>query len=155
MDKPRAEDLRKELDQAQREYIKVRQEILNTNQVYRSLSADDRALAALSTFRDQALGPKTLLLVYHIGRERSHLMLLGGGATRAEAFSLAIPPEEAAELMAPPATGRWATLVALVNQALGGYSGDSLRRGFRKVPVPGQREGRCPYRHRGPTARCC
>jgi CHAT domain-containing protein len=89
------------LDQAQQRYAEVWREVLNASPVYRSLSAEDPARTALATLRDHVLGPRTLLLAYHIGREHSYLLLLGDRSTRPEAFPLTVPPGAAQHPVTP------------------------------------------------------
>src|SRR5262249_58732307 len=62
-----------DLDRAQQDYAAIWREILNANPVLRQLSARD-PLGLSPAQRGRILGPKTLLLVYHVGRERSHLL---------------------------------------------------------------------------------
>ena len=51
--------------------------------------------------RERLLGPRTLLLVYHVGRQRSHVLLLGGRGVRPVAFELKAPPGLAATVARP------------------------------------------------------
>jgi CHAT domain-containing protein/tetratricopeptide (TPR) repeat protein len=102
----RAKTLLAALDEAQRSYAGVWREILNASPLYRNLAAEHQTGDLLATLREHALGPKTLMLVYHIGRERSHLLLLGSKSIRSEAFPLTVPGRVAERLdlpSAPPA----------------------------------------------------
>jgi CHAT domain-containing protein/tetratricopeptide (TPR) repeat protein len=102
----RAKTLLTALDEAQRSYADIWREILNASPLYRNLAAEHQSGDLLATLRGHALGPKTLMLVYHIGRERSHLLLLGGKSVRSEAFPLTVPARVAERLdlpSAPPA----------------------------------------------------
>ncbi len=79
------------LDQAQKDYARVWREVLRANPVCDKLSAGDGARGLTPAVRERLLGPRTLLLVYHVGRERSFLLLLGGRDVRPEAFPLVAP----------------------------------------------------------------
>ena len=65
----------------------------------------------LAKLREQVLGQKRLLLVYHVGRARSHLLVLGDRAFSPEAFSLTVQP--------PRSTGSGARSTALSRGAVG------------------------------------
>src|SRR5262249_57392526 len=67
-----AQKLLADFEQAQQRYAEVSRDILNASPVYRHLAQPDFA-ATLRAVRDRVLGPNRLLLVYHIGRRRSHL----------------------------------------------------------------------------------
>ncbi len=98
METARTEKLLRDLDAVQDEYANVWKEVVNASPIYRSLSADDpskRALAMLSS-----LGPKTMLLVYYLGREKGWLLL--GRSGKLEAFPLAIPALLAQQAVPPP-----------------------------------------------------
>jgi CHAT domain-containing protein/tetratricopeptide (TPR) repeat protein len=88
------------LDEAQQAYTQLWREILNDSPLYRNLSAELSPATFLAGLR-RALPPRTLMLVYHLGRERSHLLLIGDGAVRAEAFPLRVPAEVAANIGSP------------------------------------------------------
>jgi CHAT domain-containing protein/tetratricopeptide (TPR) repeat protein len=90
-DPTRIRQLLAELEQAQRDYAAVWREVLNASPLYRHLSAEDPADKLRAAARDRLLPPKTLLLVYHIGRERSHLLLLGRQDFMPRAFELTMP----------------------------------------------------------------
>lgn len=81
--------------------------------------------ALLGEIRKSILGPKTLLLVYRIGRDRSHLLLLGDKDFRSAAFPLTIPSDLAERLAQPPEAAQ----VALAGS-----------RGLRLKPVAPQPE---------------
>jgi CHAT domain-containing protein/tetratricopeptide (TPR) repeat protein len=90
----------RELDTAQERYTEVYRDILNASPVYHSLAGQQFTAEELDGLRDRAIGPKKLLLVYHIGRQQSHLLLLGGRSGPAEAFALRVP-RDVAERVAP------------------------------------------------------
>ncbi len=100
LDTEKARRLLTDLDAAQRDYSEAYREILNASPVYRNLAGQEFTAATLRRLRDRALGPKKLLLVYHVGRRESHLLLLGDRS--AEAFALTVPAA-VAERAAPPA----------------------------------------------------
>jgi CHAT domain-containing protein/tetratricopeptide (TPR) repeat protein len=89
-----------DLDEAQESYAAVWREILNASPVYRSLSAEDPSRDLLPKLRRHVLGPRTLLLAYHIGRARSYLFLLGDRSFKPEAFPLTAPAGVADRLAA-------------------------------------------------------
>jgi CHAT domain-containing protein/tetratricopeptide (TPR) repeat protein len=108
----KARELLAALDEAQREYAAVWREILNATPLYRHLSEGRRqktegrghpetAGALPAALRERILGPRTLLLVYHIGPEQGHLLLLGGNFVRPEVFPLTVPAEVAERLALP------------------------------------------------------
>src|SRR5262249_26476073 len=74
----------------------------NASPGYRTLPWKEFTAANLQRLRERALGPKKLLLAYHIGRQHSHLLLLGDPARPPEAFALTVPAD-VAERVAPPA----------------------------------------------------
>src|SRR5262249_8519705 len=83
--------------------------------------------AAVQQLRDRALGPKKMLLVYHVGRKQSHLLLMGGDrARRPEAFALTVPADVAERVTSPPPV--------TVAEAMKTTRGISLRRGRRPHP---------------------
>jgi CHAT domain-containing protein len=94
VDDPKGKALLAELDEAQQTYARTWVEILNANPMYRHLTADLSPTAFLPALR-KAVPPRAMLAVYCLGRERSHLLLLGGGGARAEAFPLVVPAEVA------------------------------------------------------------
>jgi CHAT domain-containing protein len=87
----RARKLVAEFDQAQQEYAEAWREVLNASPVYRNLAARDAPGKLLATLRQHVLTPQTLMLVYHIGREQSSLLLLGDRPETSEAFRLTVP----------------------------------------------------------------
>jgi CHAT domain-containing protein len=89
-EQPQARELLKALDEARARYAEVWGEVLSASPVYRGLSAQDPSRTALETLRDHGLGPKTLLLAYHVGRQGGHLLLLGDRSTPPEAFALTV-----------------------------------------------------------------
>src|SRR5262249_4307163 len=58
-------------------------------------------------------GRRNLLLVYHVGRERSYLLLLGGPAGLAEAYPLTVPARVAERVALPAPLPREAALAGL------------------------------------------
>src|SRR5262249_47323851 len=64
---------------------------------YHSLPRQEFTATDLERLR-RALGPKKLLLVYHVGRRQSHLVLLGDPSGPAEAFPLRVPADVAARI---------------------------------------------------------
>lgn len=81
-----------DLDRAQEQFTEAWREIYNANPVFRNLADRDPSPAVSQTLRRRVLDQKTMVLVYHVGRERSHLLLLGGGLAQPEAYPLIVPP---------------------------------------------------------------
>ncbi len=94
--------LQRELDEAMSEHASAWREVLNANPLYRGLAAADPGRAALATLRAGTLTPKSGLLVYWIGRERSYLFLVGGADRPTEVFPLMLPRAMANALTAFP-----------------------------------------------------
>jgi tetratricopeptide (TPR) repeat protein len=93
--------LQAEFDRAQRRYSEVYREILNASEVYRGLGEQEFSGAALARLRERALGPRKLMLLYYVGRQRGYLLLLGDRSRPVEAFPLTVP-EVVARRVAPP-----------------------------------------------------
>ena len=111
IEKPEVKKQLDDLNQAQEHYAEVWREVLSASPVYRSLSAEDPSRTVLPTLRKRVLGPKTLLLTYHIGRGHSHLLLMGGHSTKPEVFPLTVAADQAEQLLARlPAPGQRAIL---------------------------------------------
>jgi CHAT domain-containing protein len=89
-----------ELDRQQEEYTRVYRELLNVSAGYRNLPRQDFTAADLEGLRS-SLGPKQVLLVYHVGRRQSHLLLLGDPSGPGEAFRLGVPSDLAAGITRP------------------------------------------------------
>ena len=97
--------LLEELKNAQREYARVRNEILHANESYRLILAQDAPVRDLwNELRRDAVGSEDLLLVYFLGRERSHLLMFGGRLSAPAAFELRVPPEDLAALRQGPSS---------------------------------------------------
>jgi CHAT domain-containing protein/tetratricopeptide (TPR) repeat protein len=138
LEEAKAQELRAELDQAEQEYTKVRRQILDASRpVYRSLAEQDFS-RTLGTLRAQALGPKVLLLVYHVGPKQSYLLMLGGRSGTPKAFPLTVPAGLAGSV-APPEP------LPLVAAPPGG-------RGLRRKPAQPQPKMPPPLREEEPTA---
>jgi CHAT domain-containing protein len=101
METDRAKKLLAEFDQAQADYATVWRDVLDASQAARTLAATDPAAPALAALRDRSLGAKTLVLVYHLGRENSYLLVLGEKTRKA--FTLTVPTAVADRLAAPAA----------------------------------------------------
>jgi CHAT domain-containing protein/tetratricopeptide (TPR) repeat protein len=117
-----AKRLLAEFDKAQEEYAAVWREVLNASPVYRNLEdrrAVQKALAALTS----PGGDKKMVLVYHVGREHSHVLLLGG-RDGGEVFPLVVA-KAVADRVGPPKPRTTA-------EALAG------QRGLRLSPAPKQ-----------------
>jgi CHAT domain-containing protein/tetratricopeptide (TPR) repeat protein len=102
VDGGRAKKLLVELDTTQQSYAQVWREILNASPLYRHLATEQAPGTLLASLRKSVLGPKTLLVAYRIGRDHSHLLLLGGKDFRPEVFPLTIPATLAERLAPPP-----------------------------------------------------
>jgi CHAT domain-containing protein len=122
---PVARKLLDDLDAAQQSYVRLEREIQSASPLYRHLAAEQAPGELLASLRKKVLGPKVLLLVYRIGREHSHLLLLGDKDFRSEAFPLTIPAS-LAERLAPPPEGMDVAAVG--------------SRGIRLTPLPPQPE---------------
>ncbi len=90
------------LDQAQQKYAEVWRNILNASPLYHSLSADLSSGPFVDALRRRALPKGTLLLVYHLGPEHSHLLLVGGAGVRSESFALSVPSAVAQGVASTP-----------------------------------------------------
>ncbi|MCC6418593.1 MAG: CHAT domain-containing protein [Gemmataceae bacterium] len=122
-----------DLEKAQQEFTEVFREILNLHPVYRSLTGQQFAAADLDRLRDRALGSKNLLLVYHVGRRQSYLLLLGGRKHAPEAFALTVPEDIAKNVAPPPAPS--------LEETLGKTRGIVLRaKGAGQPPLPALRK---------------
>jgi CHAT domain-containing protein/tetratricopeptide (TPR) repeat protein len=121
-----ARELLGKFEETQRQYAEVYREILNANPVYRSLSQPEFSATELALLQKKVLGPKKLLLVYYVGRERSFLLLLGGRLPATEAFPLMVPDELSRQAI-PPKPLPLKTILART-------------RGLRPVEVPPQPE---------------
>jgi CHAT domain-containing protein len=82
--------LQADFERAQKAYTAAYRQILDASPVYRNLSGRDFA-QTLATLRQQVLGPKVLLLVYHVGQTQSHLLMLGGRSEMRAGFRLTVP----------------------------------------------------------------
>lgn len=98
-DKEAAKKLIAAFEEAQKDLMDVRREIVNLSPKYRALAVEDPSAKALAVLR--GLGPKTVLLVYHLGREQGYVFLGRAGKLEA-AFPLTIPKDLALRV-APPA----------------------------------------------------
>jgi CHAT domain-containing protein/tetratricopeptide (TPR) repeat protein len=97
--------LLKRLDKAQLDYMEVFGKILNDSPLYRGLGGQGFTETDLDRLRERTLGPKNLLLVYHIGREQSYLLLVGDKSRPAEKFELKVPAGVSERVTRPdPAT---------------------------------------------------
>jgi tetratricopeptide (TPR) repeat protein len=92
-DTDKARKLLADFDEARRAYGATWREILNLSPAYRAVPADDHSRDDLDALRTRLLGPKTVLLVYSIGRDRSHVLLRGERSVRPEAFELTVPAD--------------------------------------------------------------
>jgi tetratricopeptide (TPR) repeat protein len=92
-DTDRARKLLADFDEARRSYGATWREILNLSPAYRAVPADDHSRENLEALRTRLLGPKTVLLVYVIGRAQSCVLLLGDRSVRPEVFPLSVPAE--------------------------------------------------------------
>jgi CHAT domain-containing protein len=93
------------LERQQEEYTRVYRELLNASADYHSLPRQEFTAKDLEDLR-RALGPKKLLLVYHVGRRQSHLLLLGDLAGPAEAYPLTVPADVAERIDRPASLAR-------------------------------------------------
>jgi CHAT domain-containing protein len=97
----RAREVLAELDRAQADYAVVWREVLNASPAYRGLSDQDLWKTALPTIRKNVLGPKTVMLAYFIGEEKSYLLLLGDRNLKPEAYPLEAPKDLAGRVARP------------------------------------------------------
>jgi CHAT domain-containing protein len=84
---------KQEYEEAESEFGRVCHDLLDANPVYRRGVGQPLSPQSLADLRRRAIGPKRLLLVYHIGREHSYLLLLGDRPGTAEAYPLVFPTE--------------------------------------------------------------
>lgn len=90
-----------EFDQVQQQYAETWREIWNASPEYHSLADPNLPEQILPKLRERVLGPKTALLVYHIGKDASHVLLLGDASVKPAYFPLVIA-EDLAQNIAPP-----------------------------------------------------
>lgn len=84
----RALKLVADFDETQAEYVDVWREILNASPLYRPLVDATAAERVLERLRAKVIGPKTLLLAYHVGRAQSWAFLVS--AEKTEVFALTV-----------------------------------------------------------------
>lgn len=96
-----ARKLLKEYDDAEKQYAEVYREILNASPLYRNFLDDEMTPATLRQMQDEVLGTTQVLLAYHIGRDRSHVFLLGGPGTKLEVYPLTLPKNVAEKITTP------------------------------------------------------
>ncbi|MEI7684345.1 MAG: CHAT domain-containing protein [Planctomycetota bacterium] len=89
-----------DFDQAQQDYAQTWREIWNASPEYHSLADPNLPEHVLSKLRERVLSPKTALLAYHIGKQSSHVLLLGDNAAGTQFYPLMVP-EELAQNIAP------------------------------------------------------
>jgi CHAT domain-containing protein/tetratricopeptide (TPR) repeat protein len=90
-DQARVRVLARDLARAKQEHADVWEEIFSASQPYHEFKADDLSPRSLrQALRGTLVPPKSLLLVYHIGRTRSHLLIVGGRGV-GEAYRLKVP----------------------------------------------------------------
>jgi CHAT domain-containing protein/tetratricopeptide (TPR) repeat protein len=89
LDGPEAKRILAEYDQAQKDYTDAWREILNAHPLYRSLEGPPPDL--LARLRKNLLGPKSLMLAYYFGEERSYAFLIGDASRPIEVFPLTVP----------------------------------------------------------------
>jgi tetratricopeptide (TPR) repeat protein len=85
-----AKALLADLGRAEESYAEVWREVLNASPAYRGLSNQDLWKTALPTIRKKVLGPKTVMLAYFIGQDKSYVFLVGDQSVKAEAFALTV-----------------------------------------------------------------
>lgn len=90
-----------DFDRAQADYADTWREIWNASPEYHALADPNLPDQVLPKLRQRVLKDKTLLLAYHIGKDASHVLLIGGDGVPSQSFALLIP-EELANNMAPP-----------------------------------------------------
>jgi CHAT domain-containing protein/tetratricopeptide (TPR) repeat protein len=84
--------LTERMEKAQREYAEVWGQVLDASEVYRHLApGGEQDAALLTTLRRDVLRRGTALLAYHVGDERSYVMLLGDSSTPPEVIPLTVP----------------------------------------------------------------
>jgi CHAT domain-containing protein len=103
LETPKGQQLQADFETAREKYSDVYREILNASDAYRSLAWQEFDRQAVARLRAKVLGPKKLMLVYHVGRRRSYLLLLGGPKGPAEAFPLRVSAELAERVASPAA----------------------------------------------------
>lgn len=90
-----------ELEVVQREFSGVWREIYAANPMYRNLVADS-ANNSLADLRKQVLESGSVLVAYHLGREKSHLLMVGSQPGDSQAVELEIPRWVVASLAKEP-----------------------------------------------------
>jgi CHAT domain-containing protein len=110
------EKLGREFDIVRQQYAEVWREILNASPVYRNLADPRLGGPTLEALRADLVGAGNILLVYHLGKKRSFLFVVGKTTS---AFELTVPEEVARESTTPPAL--------TTSEALSGARGLALR----------------------------
>jgi CHAT domain-containing protein/tetratricopeptide (TPR) repeat protein len=95
-----------DLDDAQKRYASVQREIYNVSKAYQGLAPDAKLTDLLPNLQKHVVRPGRVLLTYHIGAERSYVMLVSDGSPRPEVWPLTVPARLLdAVRAAQPATG--------------------------------------------------
>lgn len=105
-----AESLLKELEEAQQAYTKTWLDVLSASPMYRGLASDEKLRSIRDQIRERVLGPDSLMLLYYVGRERSHLLLLGDDTFTAHSFPLEVPMAVLDDVNTRPTSGGPTTL---------------------------------------------
>ena len=82
------EVISQEFGRTRAEYVSVWKEIRDASPAYRHILFENQQLRSLAELRREQLGPRNLMLLYHLGVERSHLFLISGGDDPVEVFEL-------------------------------------------------------------------
>jgi CHAT domain-containing protein/tetratricopeptide (TPR) repeat protein len=87
-----------DLEKKQKRYEEVWRQILSANAVHKSLAADSIPGKLLESLRNNVVRQGNALLVYHVGPDKSYIMLLGKGSGAPEVFPLTVPASLVDEL---------------------------------------------------------
>jgi CHAT domain-containing protein/tetratricopeptide (TPR) repeat protein len=94
-----AADLLKEYDRAREEYAGVWREMFNASPAFRALSVEETSAPAIAAACARLRQRNAAMLVYHFGRDQSHVLLVGDKGVHA--YPLLVSEELAARVAAP------------------------------------------------------
>lgn len=112
-----ATEAMKKVRDAEAAYAQLFNELRDSSPVYRRLLTQDKKLASLDELRE-SLGPDTLCLFYHLGSQRSDVLIFGSDPQPAIRLSLEVTAAQAKQLPALP----WlrGTVTELAQRGIGG-----------------------------------
>jgi CHAT domain-containing protein len=93
IDNPETKKLLDQIDASQEEYADTWREILNSSSLYRTLIDPEKKLQGLIQNPAKALGPNSVLLLYHLTREHGYIFALSTSDARIRVFPLEVSSE--------------------------------------------------------------